>query len=172
MNGESDIRVHQPPCALPSHQFASRPSSTALFHSAPPLFWDHRNALTAVPCHRPLGGAVAPPTRAGGARKAEAQPPNRAWRGVRRRLPSGLFLVLFLLLPCCSASRPVPSSAPTPTPPPALPCLPPSASGVPWLSDLPGRSGATGGGPAGRRTGWGLVALSFQPIQASDLPGP
>lgn len=84
----------------------------------PPLFWGHSRALTAVPRHWPLGGAVAPPTRAGGAREAEAQPPNRALaRGVRRRLPSGLFLVrLVLPPPRCSTSRPVPPQPPSSPP--------------------------------------------------------
>lgn len=96
--------------------------------SVPPssqLFRGNGKALTAFPGHRPLGGAVAPPTQAGGAREAEAQPLNKAReRGSAAARPAGLpslasfsFFVLSSRLghfPPSSVPRPSVASSPPP----------------------------------------------------------
>lgn len=165
----------------PAGWIAERSEWGAWSTRLPPLFWGHSRALTAIPRHWPLGGAVAPPTRAGGAREAEAQPPNRALaRGVRRRLPSGLFLVrLVLPPPRCSTSRPVPpqplSSTPFhPHPSPGGP-LPLALLGFPTRQAKvgPEAGGPEAGGRAECRDSWGPGdALPFQPNRSSSLPGP
>lgn len=162
VNGESGLRVRQPPRALPSNSLASRPSSAALFHPARPLLWGHCRALTAVPCHRPLGGAVAPPTRAGGAREAEAQPADPAWRGgqlapAERAFPR----------PPASPASAVPAVRPARPRPlwPAGACFPPPLA-VLGFPTRQAKVGPEAGAGADRRRAWGRAAPSlFSPFR-------
>lgn len=104
--------------------------------SAPPsfqLFRGNGKALTAFPGYRPLGGAVAPPTRAGGAREAEAQPLNKAQaRGSVAVRPAGLpSLASFSFLLSSRLGHFPPSSAPRPS----VACSPPPLAAL--ASPLP-----------------------------------
>lgn len=162
--GRSGLRAHQLLCTPPSHSLASRPSSGALFHSAAPSLWGHSRALIAVPRHQPLGGAVAPPTRAGGARKAETQP-NRAQRGgpsvlAERAQPS----------PLLSPTSALPGYRPV-----AVPPLPPTAApAVAWFPPplavfgFPTRQAKVGPKPgAGRGAGAGAAGAGWRPPSAA-----
>lgn len=176
--GRSGLRAHQLLCTPPSHSLASRPSSGALFHSAAPSLWGRSRAVTAVPRHQPLGGAVAPPTRAGSARKAETQP-NRARRGgpsapAERALPSPP-LSPTSALPGYKARRRR-RRRPRPCPqlrPPAVAWFPRLWRSLAFRPARPkrGRSRGQGGVRKRERLGPGGV-LPLQSIQASRLPGP
>lgn len=157
-NGGSGLRAHQLLCTPPSY-WPPGPPLGSRFHSAPSLLWGHSRALTAVPGHRPLGGAVAPPTQAGGTGwggKAETLP-NPAWRGGTSALagsPQSACLSYFRASRV--QARPRPHFGP---------CgLVSPASGGLWLSDPPSRSRVEVGGWGGRagcRGGWGRVAPSL-----------
>lgn len=149
--------------------------------SAPPssqLFRGNAKALTAFPGHRPLGGAVAPPTQAGGAREAEAQPLNKArtrWSAAARlaalhSLASFSFFVLSSRL-----GHFPPSSAPRPT----VACSHSASGCLGFPTALSGQRQAEAGAWAGRRSlggstgleapeGWGLPEP--RPCKAAQCP--
>jgi hypothetical protein len=134
VNGDSDLRAQHDYVPAFTHAFfrATRVPPCCL------LFWGHGRALTAIPRHLPLGGAVAPPTRVGGFREPEERPRNPAWRRGRS----------------APAQRAVPSSDPSstlraaPRPGPGRSCM---------LCFAPNRPGAATSGPkrAGRGAGEG-----------------
>nr|KAF6360160.1 hypothetical protein mMyoMyo1_011113 [Myotis myotis] len=174
MNGWIALRVHQLLCAPPLHSLASRPSTEELkdaFYSAPPLFWGHTRALTAIPRHRPLGGAVAPLTQDGDTRQAEEQPPKGTWRGVPlRACQAGSFLLAsFSHFRAARSFKPVPASTPPHLHPIPIACFPLSLVILGFLT-LQTKVGPEMGARTGHRSCWGHMALSFQLIQASGLP--
>lgn len=114
------LQTLPPGCAPPSSQ----------------LFRGNGKALTAFPGHRPLGGAVAPPTRAGGARETEAQPLSKAQaRGSTAARPAGL--PSWPLSPSSCSPHVWAVSRLHPHPDPRLPA--PLRLWRPWLSFRPVR---------------------------------
>lgn len=141
------------------------------FHSAPPLFQGYSRALTAVPWHRPLGGAVAPPTRSGDAKEAEALP-NGAWSWGSAGAGRAGFSLVRLSLPfsCCPVSKPVPPPTPR-SPRPTTACFPPPLEVLGFLTRQAkvGPEAEAGGEQERLRPGG---SLPLKPLQASSLPGP
>ena len=127
---------------------------------APPLFWGHTSPLTAVPRHRTLGGAVAPLTRAGGARQAETRPPNRAWRGGPAP-PAERALSCPPLSPTFSLPGVQTRSRPHPHPRPPLPVSLSLSLPVLGFPTLQAKVGPEAQGLAGCWSGWGRVVPSL-----------